>query len=71
VPLLKSAAQSPTKTPTMHPNCLLLGRYDLVLSNIHPLTLQVCPRLQYLRLQLLIRLGNIIECEYAPAELEQ
>jgi hypothetical protein len=43
----------------------------LVLTNIHPLGLEILPRLHYLTLQLRIRIGDIVEREDAPAELEQ
>jgi hypothetical protein len=50
------------------PSLLLL---HLILPNIHTLTNQILPRLQYLRLNLLVRLGDIVEREDAPAELEE
>lgn len=43
----------------------------LVLSNIHALALEVLPGLHYLTLQLLVRVGNIVEREDTVAELEQ
>tara|TARA_R110002003_G_scaffold290_4_gene18555 strand:+ start:2975 stop:3379 length:405 start_codon:yes stop_codon:yes gene_type:complete len=50
---------------------LLLICLCLVLSNIHPFSLQVDPSLLYLRLQFFIRIRYIVEREYAPAEFEE
>jgi hypothetical protein len=58
-------APSPQRRP------LLLICLCLVLSNIHPLSFQVDPSLLYLRLQFFIRIGYIVEREYAPAEFEE
>jgi hypothetical protein len=43
----------------------------LVLADIHPLSLQILPRLLYLLLDFLVRLRYVVECEDAPAELKE
>jgi hypothetical protein len=45
--------------------------HRLILTNIHTLGNQVPPGLQYLSLQLLVRIWNIVECEDSPTELEK
>jgi hypothetical protein len=56
---------------TRIPKCPVLASSFLVLANIHPLGLEVDPRLEYLLLNLLVRFRHVVEGEDAVAELEK